>query len=82
MLGNHTKLRTQAAGQSLSQSIEGDLLSPRYEDPRAGTQRASSAPGGSVIRTDTEGTFIETFAGGLRNARPGLQSTESCSPLR
>lgn len=45
---------------------EGDLL-PRYEDP-GGHANNVRAPGGLVIRTDTEGKRVEVVAGGLRNA--------------
>ena len=68
VLGNHTKPETEAAATSPYRgAIEGDLLTPRYEDPR-GHAAGIKAPGGVVIRTDTEGSFIETFAGGLRNS--------------
>ncbi|MFO0816612.1 MAG: HEAT repeat domain-containing protein [Pirellulales bacterium] len=45
---------------------EGDLL-PRYEDP-GGHAVGVKAPGGTVIRTDVEGSVVQVFAGGLRNA--------------
>jgi putative heme-binding domain-containing protein len=45
---------------------EGDLIEPRYEDPR-GHAVGVPAPGGTVIRTDTQGSFAEVAAGGLRN---------------
>jgi putative membrane-bound dehydrogenase-like protein len=46
---------------------EGDLVQPRYEDPR-GHAVGVPAPGGTVIRTDANGSFVEVVAGGLRNA--------------
>ncbi len=68
VLGNHTKLDTEpAAASPYRKPVEGDLFSPRYEDPR-GHAAGIKAPGGTVIRTDPEGSFVETFAGGLRNA--------------
>jgi putative membrane-bound dehydrogenase-like protein len=68
VLGNHTKAQTESAASSPYRSaIEGDLLTPRYEDPR-GHAAGIKAPGGVVIRTNTDGSVVETFAGGLRNA--------------
>jgi putative heme-binding domain-containing protein len=46
---------------------EGDLLRPRYEDP-GGQANGEKVPGGVVLRTDLDGTSVELFAGGLRNA--------------
>ncbi|MBX3425767.1 MAG: HEAT repeat domain-containing protein [Pirellulales bacterium] len=46
---------------------EGDLIRPKHEDPR-GHAVGIPAPGGTVIRTDAEGSFVETVAGGLRNS--------------
>jgi putative heme-binding domain-containing protein len=46
---------------------EGDLLAPKYEDPR-GHAAGIKAPGGTVVRTDVNGSFAELFAGGFRNA--------------
>ncbi|MFO0901822.1 MAG: HEAT repeat domain-containing protein [Pirellulales bacterium] len=45
---------------------EGDLV-PRYEDP-GGHAVGIKAPGGTVIRTDVEGSVVQLYAGGLRNA--------------
>lgn len=45
---------------------EGDLLLPRYEDA-SGHAVGIKAPGGTIIRTDTEGHAVELFAGGLQN---------------
>ncbi|MGD9721035.1 MAG: c-type cytochrome [Pirellulales bacterium] len=45
---------------------EGDLITPRYEDA-SGHAVGIKAPGGTVIRTDTSGTAVELFAGGLQN---------------
>jgi putative heme-binding domain-containing protein len=67
VLGNHTRQEAEADSNSpYSGAIEGDML-PRYEDPR-GHAAGVKAPGGTVIRTDTSGSFVETFAGGLRNS--------------
>jgi putative heme-binding domain-containing protein len=45
---------------------EGDLITPRYEDA-GGHAVGIKAPGGTIIRTDTAGTAVELFAGGLQN---------------
>ncbi len=45
---------------------EGDLNRPRYEDPQ-GHAVGIAAPGGTIIRTDAEGSFVERVAGGFRN---------------
>ncbi len=46
---------------------EGDLVQPRYEDA-GGHEVGIPAPGGTVFRTDANGSFIELVAGGLRNS--------------
>jgi putative heme-binding domain-containing protein len=46
---------------------EGDLILPKYEDP-GGHAVGIPAPGGTIFRTDANGSFVETVAGGLRNA--------------
>jgi putative heme-binding domain-containing protein len=45
---------------------EGDLIQPRYEDPN-GHAVGVPAPGGTITRTDTSGSFVERVAGGFRN---------------
>jgi len=45
---------------------EGDLVTPKYEDA-GGHAVGIKAPGGSIIRTDTSGSAVELFAGGLQN---------------
>ncbi len=49
-----------------SVAYEGDLVQPRYDDPN-GYGAGVAAPGGTILRTDTEGSFVETVAGGMRN---------------
>jgi putative membrane-bound dehydrogenase-like protein len=45
---------------------EGDLVLPKYEDP-GGHAVGIPAPGGTIFRTDANGSFVELVAGGLRN---------------
>src|SRR5262249_30456940 len=45
---------------------EGELVTPRYEDPQ-GHAAGILAPGGTILRTDVNGSFVETLAGGFRN---------------
>lgn len=67
ILGNHVQVQTtDGIGNTHVTSYEGDLV-PRYEDP-GGHARGIKAPGGTVIRTDIEGSKVERIAGGLRNA--------------
>lgn len=66
-LGSHVQaLGKTGEGETLRNVYEGDLL-PRYEDP-AGHGRGVKAPGGTIIRTNAEGTVVERVAGGIRNA--------------
>lgn len=66
-VGNHMQVdRVDSTGTTLRSSYEGDLV-PRYEDP-GGHARGIKAPGGTIIRTDTEGRSVQRVAGGLRNA--------------
>ncbi len=68
VLGNHASLADRPAESStLRNFYEGDLVTPRYEDP-AGHARGIQAPGGSIIRFDLQGQRVELVAGGLRNA--------------
>ena len=65
-VGSHVQATGKAGrGQTLRDTYEGDLL-PRYPDP-GGHGLGVKAPGGTVIRTNTEGTVVEKVAGGLRN---------------
>jgi putative heme-binding domain-containing protein len=45
---------------------EGELVIPRYEDPQ-GHAAGVLAPGGTILRTDVNGSFVEMIAGGFRN---------------
>ncbi|HTQ38376.1 MAG TPA: HEAT repeat domain-containing protein [Pirellulales bacterium] len=66
MLGNHTQVDKQIDATSpLHDFYEGDLL-PKYEDPH-GYAAGIKAPGGTIVRTDINGSFAELFAGGFRN---------------
>lgn len=73
MIGNHARVDPGATGASVSprsayrDPYEGDLVKPRYEDPN-GHAAGVPAPGGTVIRTDFKGSFVETVAAGFRNA--------------
>lgn len=67
MVGNLTRPeKTFDHVSPLAHYYEGDLLTPRYEDPN-GHAAGVRAPGGTVIRTDTNGKSVELFAGGLQN---------------
>jgi putative heme-binding domain-containing protein len=66
-IGNHVKVEVPFAETSpLTTWYEGDLV-PRYEDP-GGHARGIKAPGGTIVRTDLQGSKVELVAGGLRNA--------------
>jgi putative heme-binding domain-containing protein len=68
VLGNHVSYDGDYAPSSpLKQVYEGDLVTPRFEDP-GGHANGIKAPGGAVIRMDIEGKSVELVAGGLRNA--------------
>ncbi|MEM9826599.1 MAG: c-type cytochrome [Planctomycetota bacterium] len=65
-LGSHVQAVGEGGpGETLAESYEGDLV-PRYEDP-AGHGLGIKAPGGTIIRTNADGTVVERVAGGLRN---------------
>jgi putative heme-binding domain-containing protein len=67
-IGNHAGLQSEVEPTSPHQNFyEGDLVGPRYEDA-GGHAVGIKAPGGTIIRTDAEGKFVERVAGGLRNA--------------
>lgn len=68
VIGNHTRLKQSADdGSPYHHYYEGDLLQPRYEDPN-GHAVGIKAPGGAVLRTNTEGSQVQIFAGGFRNS--------------
>lgn len=66
MLGNHTSIDgTYESGSPHRDFYDTDLV-PKYEDP-GGHASGIKAPGGVVIRTDTEGSGVQLVAGGFRN---------------
>lgn len=67
VVGNHAHIADPAESSPYRDAYEGELLTPRYEDP-GGHAVGIRAPGGTVIRTDPAGKNVEVFAGGLRNA--------------
>ncbi len=67
VVGNHSApAKEYAASSPFGNYYEGDLLTPRYEDP-GGHAVGVKAPGGVIIRTNTSGDTVELVAGGLRN---------------
>jgi putative heme-binding domain-containing protein len=66
MLGNHATLDGQYENGSPHRDYYDTDLVPKYEDP-GGHAVGIKAPGGIVIRTDTEGSGVQLVAGGLRN---------------
>jgi len=68
VVGNHQNIEGEPSAASTYRNYyEGDLVTPRMEDP-GGHARGIKAPGGVVIRTDLKGEKLEVVAGGLRNA--------------
>jgi putative heme-binding domain-containing protein len=66
MVGNHATLDgTYESGSPHRDFYDSDLV-PKYEDP-GGHAVGIKAPGGTIIRTDTEGSGVQIVAGGLRN---------------
>jgi putative heme-binding domain-containing protein len=67
LVGNFAQMNAQADPRSpYGTTYEGDLVQPRYEDPQ-GYAVGVPAPGGTILRTDMTGSFVEVVAGGLRN---------------
>ncbi len=67
LLGNFTQMEAKFEASSPYRNIyEGDLVTPKYEDA-GGHAVGIKAPGGTIIRTDTSGTAVEAFAGGMQN---------------
>ena len=66
VLGNHAQLDGEYESGSPHRDFYDTDLVPKYEDP-GGHAVGIKAPGGVVIRTDTEGSGVQLVAGGLRN---------------
>jgi putative heme-binding domain-containing protein len=67
LIGNFARVDAPIDPRSpYSIAYEGDMVLPRYEDPQ-GHAVGVPTPGGTIIRTDTNGSFVEVVAGGLRN---------------
>jgi putative heme-binding domain-containing protein len=67
VIGNHcTAQQEYEASSPYRHYYEGDLVQPRYEDA-FGHAAGIKAPGGAVLRTNIDGSFLQIVAGGLRN---------------
>lgn len=67
LLGNYARVGVRPGPRSPYRNwYEGDLVKPKEEDPQ-GHAVGIPAPGGTIIRTDASGSFVEIVAGGLRN---------------
>jgi putative heme-binding domain-containing protein len=65
--GNHAQADVKFDPHSNYGAVyEGELVKPRYEDPN-GHAVGILAPGGTILRTDMSGSFVEILAGGFRN---------------
>jgi putative heme-binding domain-containing protein len=68
MIGNHAFVQPAVAATSPHHHYyDAELLEPKYEDAN-GHAAGIKAPGGTVVRTDQNGSFLELFVGGFRNA--------------
>jgi putative heme-binding domain-containing protein len=68
MIGNHAFVAGPVAATSPHHHYyDAELITPKYEDAN-GHAAGIKAPGGAVVRTDTNGSFLELFVGGFRNA--------------
>ena len=68
IVGNHARVGVRPGARSPYRNwYEGDLVQPRQEDPQ-GHAVGIPAPGGTIFRTDANGSFVELVAGGLRNS--------------
>jgi putative heme-binding domain-containing protein len=68
IIGNHALIDGDVSGSSPYRVwYEGDLLSPKFEDP-GGHARGIKAPGGTIVRIDLASNRSEIYAGGIRNA--------------
>lgn len=67
LLGNYARVGIKPGPRSPFRNwYEGHLLEPKEEDP-GGHAVGIPAPGGTIFRTDTNGSFVELVAGGFRN---------------
>ena len=67
LVGNFARVGAQPGARSPYRNwYEGHLIEPKEEDPR-GHGVGVPAPGGTIFRTDANGSFVELFAGGFRN---------------
>lgn len=66
LLGNHTQIDGEYESGSPHRDFYDTDLVGKYEDP-GGHATGIKAPGGVVIRTDTDGSGVQLVAGGLRN---------------
>ncbi len=68
MIGNHAYVEPAVAATSPHHHYyDAELITPKYEDAN-GHAAGIKAPGGTVVRTDANGSFLELFVGGFRNA--------------
>lgn len=68
MIGNHAGVEPSLAATSPHHHYyDAELITPKYEDAN-GHAAGIKAPGGTVVRTDINGSFVEMFVGGFRNA--------------
>jgi len=68
MIGNHAFVEPVVASTSPHHHYyDAELITPKYEDAN-GHAAGIKAPGGTVVRTDVNGSFLELFVGGFRNA--------------
>ena len=66
VVGNHSQLDGEYESGSPYRDFYDTDLVPKYEDP-GGHAVGIKAPGGVIVRTDTEGSGVQLVAGGLRN---------------
>ncbi len=66
-VGNHVSYAGEVASNSPYRNYYEGTIVKRYEDP-GGHAKGIRAPGGTILRTDLDGTNVEIFAGGIRNA--------------
>ena len=68
IVGDHARAGASPGPRSPYRNwYEGDIVQPRQEDP-GGHAVGIPSPGGTIFRTDADGSFVELVAGGLRNS--------------